>query len=269
MRICLLDLSAARKVSQIRLCRTEIEIVWFNTNLGPFFARSDLLAELDMTASGISQSEKEVGLPQGFLTKKDKTSDIMFYYYAQIHLRKLLNSVHHSLYDIGLITLHEPPMKVLEALSVMLDNWKQRLPPMMQWKENDPPSEDINVARLRAKYYGARYIIHRPVLQQALQSKPVAPAKSELDKDTKQSASFKAYNYQAVGMARFTSEPGRHPESMDGGDLYDDTWAFENLDDSKRRACEQCISAAIQSTRAFHGIKGRPIVTNIFGTAHA
>ncbi|KAH1372036.1 hypothetical protein KXX49_000372, partial [Aspergillus fumigatus] len=38
----------------------------------------------------------------------------------------------------------------------------------MKWKDADPPSNNINVARMRAKYYGTRYIIHRPLLYQAL-----------------------------------------------------------------------------------------------------
>ena len=41
------------------------------------------------------------------------------------------------------------------------------------------------------------------------------------------------------------------------------------VDKSVIDACIKCISAAIQSTKAFHGVHGRPIVTNIFCTATA
>ncbi|KAI9045240.1 inositol polyphosphate multikinase [Aspergillus affinis] len=36
-----------------------------------------------------------------------------------------------------------------------------------------------------------------------------------------------------------------------------------------RTDCRVCIESAIKSTEAFDGIEGRPIITNIFGTAHA
>ncbi|KAE8155544.1 hypothetical protein BDV40DRAFT_118323 [Aspergillus tamarii] len=36
-----------------------------------------------------------------------------------------------------------------------------------------------------------------------------------------------------------------------------------------RNACKVCVDSAIQSTVAFDGIKGRPVMTNIFGTSHA
>lgn len=47
------------------------------------------------------------------------------------------------------------------------------------------------------------------------------------------------------------------------------TIAYRDLPPKLRRACKVCIDSAILSTEAFDGIEGRPIVTNIFGTAHA
>ncbi|OQE64976.1 hypothetical protein PENNAL_c0217G07760, partial [Penicillium nalgiovense] len=45
---------------------------------------------------------------------------------------------------------------VQEALSLNLDRWRESLPDSMQWDESDPPANEINAARMRAKYYGAR-----------------------------------------------------------------------------------------------------------------
>lgn len=222
------------------------------------------MAELDLTASGVSQSETEIELPKGYLTSTDPL--VMFYYSAQIHLRKVLNRVHRDLYDTKIEHL---PDKILGVLGLNLDGWKQNLPVAMQWQEGDEPSEDINTARLRAKYYGARYIIYRPVLERALHSKsPRAERKGKADNDTKPSVSFKAHDFQAPSMARWSSEPGLRPNWRENDDRTE-TIHYDELDDETRRACEQCITAAIQSTKAFHNIKGRPIVTNIFGTAHA
>lgn len=64
--------------------------------------RSDILAELDLPASGISRSEGRIDLPKGHYTFLDpftqKNSTIMFFYSAQIHLRKVLNQIHTDLY---------------------------------------------------------------------------------------------------------------------------------------------------------------------------
>ncbi|PCG98295.1 Hypothetical protein PENO1_058760 [Penicillium occitanis (nom. inval.)] len=232
---------------------------------------SDLLAELDLTASGVSQSETAIQLPKGYLTQtaaeklKDPESLMMFYYSAQIHLRKVLNRVHRDLYDTDVKKL---PDKILTVLGENLDVWKSSLPEQMQWNEGDDPSSDINTARLRAKYYGARYIIYRPVLERALHALLDKAEDGKSEVDYKPAISFKAHDYQAPSMARWSSEPGLHQQIGDNSDIHE-TMKFIELDDETRRACEQCITAAIQSTRAFHNIQGRLIVTNIFGTAHA
>lgn len=96
----------------------------------------------------------------------------------------------------------------------------------MKWDDNDPLPRDINVAHLRAKYYGARYIIHRPLLYHALH--PMAP-----------------------------SGAAASPLSL------------KELDPKDLAACMTCVEAAMNSTTAFDGVQGRPIITNIFGTAHA
>ena len=199
------------------------------------------------------------------MTDAAPDSLMMFYYSAQIHLRKVLNRVHRDLYDTD---VKELPDKILKVLGLNLDVWKDSLPKPMQWNEDDEPSSDINTARLRAKYYGARYIIYRPVLERALHSAAEKVEDGKEEAESKPAIPFKAHNYQAQSMARWASEPGLHQQFGDSDDIHQ-TVKFEELNDETRRACEQCISAAIQSTRAFHNIQGRLIVTNIFGTAHA
>lgn len=44
-------------------------------------------------------------------------------------------------------------------------------PPQLRWKDSEVPLAEINVARLRAKYCGAYYIIHRPFLHHIIQSR--------------------------------------------------------------------------------------------------
>ncbi|KAK5006287.1 hypothetical protein LTR39_005701 [Cryomyces antarcticus] len=126
---------------------------------------SDILAELDLPSSGISRYEDNVSLPLGIIEDMpqneqapDNSQDaemVMLYYSAQIQLRKILNRTHTALYN----------SKQLER---QLKEWRDSLPSFLKWKDEDPPAREINAARMRAKYYGARYIINRTFLDYAL-----------------------------------------------------------------------------------------------------
>ena len=124
-------------------------------------------------------------------------------------------------------------------LDSLLEKWKNVLPKPLQWDENSPLATDILDARLRAKYYGAKYIIHRPLLYSALEKPEISAhlVDSHLGKMPPPSSLA-------------TSE---RPET-------------EILE-----ACRTCVDSAVASTLAFDGIANdrRLIVTNIFGTAHA
>ncbi|KAK2762120.1 hypothetical protein FQN54_001127 [Arachnomyces sp. PD_36] len=175
---------------------------------------SDLLAELDLPASGISRLESDIEFPKGI---HSPNSTMMFYHSAQIYLRKTLNFVHTDLYEAE--NSEDPRLRwgFWKSLSTNFELWRKTLPKNMLWEDTDPPSEYINTARMRAKYYGASYITNRPLLQHAL--------------------------LQAT--------------------------AFKKMDPKVQEACRICVDSAIRSTTAFDGIKGKLIVTNIFGTAHA
>ncbi|KAF5855048.1 hypothetical protein ETB97_010200 [Aspergillus alliaceus] len=67
---------------------------------------SDILAELDLPASGISRSEARISLPKEQFTLNlpneisAPNTMMMFFYSAQIYLRKILNRVHTDLYKV-------------------------------------------------------------------------------------------------------------------------------------------------------------------------
>lgn len=267
---------------------------------------SDILAELDLANSGISRSEARISLPSGRKTlelpntMEAPETKMMFFYSAQIHLRKVLNRIHTDLYKVtkkkGSSKLEKEteeyyiedtpdfetsrpkiPHAVLQVLGISLDEWKANLPVWMQWDERDPPSSDINTARLRAKYYGARYIIYRPLLHYALHQLPTNTKSSASteprgragqSESTHSASSFVSQGPRAPGMARWSSETGTSPNMEDEANIYP-TVKLESLNPQIQQACTHCIRAAVQSTIAFDGIQGRPILTNIFGTAHA
>lgn len=105
-------------------------------------------------------------------------------------------------------------------------------------------SRNINDARLRGKYYGALYIIHRPMVHYALELE----AKGTLD-------SFFAVDDQNAGTMAPPKAPTTHRSYLD-----------EVLN-----SAGIAIRAAYRSTTAFDAVLDykRLIVTNIFGTAHA
>ncbi|GLA56241.1 hypothetical protein AnigIFM63604_006138 [Aspergillus niger] len=263
-----------------------------------FQLESDILAELDLPPSGISRSEARIALPNGryTLSLPDDISApstmMMFFYSAQIHLRRCLNRIHTDLYKVDRPGQTHWSSSVQETLSMNLELWRSCLPETLKWKDSDPPSKDINVARMRAKYYGARYIIHRPLLYYALHyasqpnvnadahasagvssvDNPAAPAASTVvpGPESQPVAPSMTHSQGATGMAHLSSDaaPSRNalpPDSTPGQSQR----TYRELPMKLRRACKVCIESAIKSTEAFDGIEGRPILTNIFGTAHA
>ncbi|PGH33275.1 hypothetical protein GX50_03886 [[Emmonsia] crescens] len=247
---------------------------------------SDILAELDLPASGISRFEDRLYTEAGLFISANElqTPDplTMIYYLAQIHLRKVLNRVHTELYKAE--SRDSPDRKaswstkVQEALSCNLESWRTGLPGNMRWEESDPPSDNIIIARMRAKYYGARYIIHRPLLHHALHpiskfppgavNSVASPSPSNVSSSQSQSSPPSANPvHLSHNMERFTSDMGPPSRPALLADVQQPS--IKSLDSKVHKACQACIDAAIQSTIAFDGVPGRPVVTNIFGTAHA
>ncbi|KAK2762681.1 hypothetical protein FQN54_000855 [Arachnomyces sp. PD_36] len=246
---------------------------------------SDILAELDLPASGISRSEGRIALPLGVHTHvlpneaQESNNMIMFYYSSQIHLRKALNRVHTDLYKPDKLGSEDPQTRwstnIQIALSTYLEEWRQHLPPNMKWSDDDPPAREINTARMRAKYYGAKYIIYRPLLHHALH--PIPPPKERSLGSAKSPASIGSksqqvspslsHSHRASSMVRRSSEMG--PPGYSAAYQNQTATPFKKLDPKLQEACRICIDSAIRSTTAFDGVEGRPIVTNIFGTAHA
>lgn len=253
---------------------------------------SDLLAELDIPASGISRSEGRMKLPAGTTFSLPNShfapmTVMMMYYSAQVHLRRVLNNVHTDLYKVEKPGQTRWSSTVQEALSMNLENWRCSLPDVMEWKDSDEPATDINAARMRAKYYGARYIIHRPLLYHALhygqtgarigsvgQTSVDSPTGSASASQTQQmSPSMTHTSHRATNMARIRSDMG-NPSSGNPSSSFSAGWTpptvkLRDLPQKLRRACRTCIESAILSTVAFDGIEDRLVVTNIFGTAHA
>ncbi|KAJ5234572.1 uncharacterized protein N7469_003740 [Penicillium citrinum] len=239
---------------------------------------SDLLAELDIPASGISRSESLIPLPKGKWTiiplpndMEDPHVMMMMFYSAQIHLRKVLNRVHTDLYKVEKEGQARWSSSVQEALSHNLDLWRFSLPEMMRWKDDYPPAKEINAARMRAKYYGARYIIHRPLLYHALhyggsgarvdavsQTSVDSPTGSVANSQSQQMSPSVNTTSRAQNMTRMMSDMGTvssNPAAAFPNGWTPPTVHLRELPSKLRRACKVCIDSAILSTKAFDGIE--------------
>ncbi|KAI4196114.1 MAG: hypothetical protein LQ350_006750 [Teloschistes chrysophthalmus] len=231
-------------------------------------ARTDILAELDLPKSGIQDIQLEY--PKGFMDDFEKadmpeasipTQTMMCYYSGQIHIRNMLNNIQCELYPPEDKERAVRGTALRDHFHDRLQAWRDILPAELQWQDSDEPSSDINTARLRAKYYGAQYIIHRPFLRHALDN----------------NMAFQEYSsphvHARVGhqdaSAAFSPQPLERRPSGTGppGPTQKEKIHQEEI----MQSAKICVKAAIQSTIAFDNIinRQRLIVTNIFGTAHA
>jgi hypothetical protein len=152
-----------------------------------------------------------------------------------------------------------------------LEGWRfmtQASHPEMAWDDNDWITSDINAARMRAKYYGAKVIINRPTLDAALhddwstismrQSESPLPGQGRRSQQTSPTV---PHRHHSTGV--------RQQESYAVSPAQSETRSVNSLKPDIREGVNACIQAAIRSTTAFDGVPPRLIVTNIFGTGHA
>ncbi|KAG8674026.1 hypothetical protein FPOAC2_07441 [Fusarium poae] len=209
----------------------------------------DLIAELQLPPSGLLSYEDDMPHPnmsrlEGFDQR------ILDSYSGQLYLRPHLNRIHRMFY------VPEDPAKpgkdkfgnVGVVSDVVLGmHW---VPVSFAFREDDPPADDILAARLRAKYWGAQVIAYRPFIRQILQ----------FSHSIKNHASSPNFPSVSSEFRHNITAPAIRPKARTHG--YIDTQVVE--------LAEKGIKALIESTRAFHGLGDkRPIITNVFGTAHA
>ncbi len=229
---------------------------------------SDILAEMRLPSSGIGGLEHMLLMPHDMpdndgdnydgLHSQDihtpgSDANNLIYYVAQMFLRKRLNKVHKEMYgDQCLDQTVEEVKGMLSGHEEFIEKWRAFLPAPLQWKDDDPPATDILTARLRAKYYGARYIINRPFLDYALH------IMGRVDEPVPES------HHSIESVAK-----DRNGNSRDKAEIHLFTAIRAMGRTEIWAAVERCVEAAMQSTVAFDNVPERLIVTNIHGTAHA
>ncbi|KAF2022955.1 C6 zinc finger domain-containing protein, partial [Setomelanomma holmii] len=250
---------------------------------------SDILAELStLPPSNLTAYQNEMMYPDGICDyfavdgegpeivheqNLEKDRDMMMYS-SQIRLRVILNEAHNALYGASGNKSFDPSnvKDVTDHVKThidVLESWRLLLPSFLAWADDDPPPTDLNTARLRAKYYGALYIILRPYLWIAIHVIKYPPPHQD---------SY-AGNHWAQPNSPLTSGDVVTPlnRGIDRVELTDDQ---RNI----IKVASQCINSTIRSTVAFDRVDApddsayegyestrptRLILTNIVGTLHA
>nr|POE78025.1 hypothetical protein CFP56_09666 [Quercus suber] len=226
---------------------------------------SDILAELKLPASNLPDYEDRLLFPRkmpedesyGGLDPSVQHEDggnvpseevINLFYMGQLYIRRRLNKVHRELYGSQCHKMSlEEVRETLVTHEKYLQEWRNAVPQNTRWEDEDPAPADILSARLRAKYWGARYVINRPFLDYFLHIMPHVKEGKRVEES-----------------ARDNNGHSRHAEEIH---IFK---AIALMKESEiMSACVRCVQAAMYSTVAFDNVPDRLIVTNIHGTAHA
>ncbi|EXL81585.1 hypothetical protein FOPG_05277 [Fusarium oxysporum f. sp. conglutinans race 2 54008] len=142
--------------------RELVERIYWNALL----FESDLLAELDLPHSGVVQFEENVGLPCGFEGDESEQvgRDELWYFLAEIALRRLLNRVSQLIYSKDSIASTTSLDPVVAELDYQLSQWYESLPLPLQFPFTRNALQDPVQTVLRLRFFACRTIIYRPYI---------------------------------------------------------------------------------------------------------
>jgi len=137
---------------------------------------SDLLAELDLPHSGIVAYEELVGLPGGFEPEEEDGvgRDDLWYFLAEIALRRLLNRVSQLIYSKDSMASTSSLEPVVAELDFQLSQWYESLPLPLQFPYSRNMLADPVQTVLRLRYFACRTIIFRPYILAVLDNEHAA-----------------------------------------------------------------------------------------------
>lgn len=253
---------------------------------------SDIRAELkELQPSGISSEEAPMegwGLyPQGIAidpsgtTFEDDPDAIQQYYFFQLLLRKYLNRIHSQLYHPSRQRpTGESLLNVLDDVLLNgLEQYRRAFTPRA-WNDDEGPAGDILAARLRAKFYGARNIALRPLLEDIMKEefKLVNDAQQgQFAGSPNQGTSRSLPQSPAITHHKNNQRAARQQYEKKFREHHTFSQSMNHvqvppLNRRERELAEIGIKSLISSTIAFDAVQNeenRLIVTSVFGTLHA
>lgn len=163
--------------------RELIERIYWNALL----FESDLLAELDLPHSGVVAFEENVGLPCGFEGDEQEAvgRDDVWYFLAEIALRRLLNRVSQLIYSKDSMASTTSLEPVVTELDFQLTQWYESLPAPLQFPFTRTMLADPVQTVLRLRFFACRTIIYRPYILAVLDNEQAILDPSVRDNCTK------------------------------------------------------------------------------------
>ena len=148
---------------------------------------SDLLAELDLPHSGVVAFEENVGLPCGFEGDEQEAvgRDDLWYFLAEIALRRLLNRVSQLIYSKDSLASTTNLEPVVAELDFQLTQWYENLPLPLQFPFTRAMLPDPVQTVLRLRFYACRTIIYRPYILAVLDNEQAVMDPAVRDSCTK------------------------------------------------------------------------------------
>lgn len=138
---------------------------------------SDYLAELSgLPESGLASIESTIPLPGSYDTHESQVDEehSSLYFLACISMRRLLNRVHNLLYakETGASLDDARFPFIVEELDHQLEEWRDFLPPALQFVVDTQPAQGQHAGFLRQRYLTCRSVIYRPYLTWVLTNHP-------------------------------------------------------------------------------------------------
>jgi hypothetical protein len=131
---------------------------------------------MDLPHSGIVQYEESVGLPGGFEPEDEESvgRDDLWYFLAEIALRRLLNRVSQLIYSKDSMASTQSLEPVVAELDYQLTQWYDSLPLPLQFPYSRSLLNDPVQTVLRLRYFACKTIIYRPYILAVLDNEQAA-----------------------------------------------------------------------------------------------
>lgn len=214
----------------------------------------EILPELGLPRSGLERLKTMLLLPRHATIEttakqvepKVSCNDLRRRAYStRLQLQRTLHHVQIDLFsESSPFNSKEDVVRLFKRHATALQQWRSHLVPGLKWEDNDTAPNDILHSRLRHLYWEAKLTILRPFFYYALHK--LSPGKSDWQAD-ESTGMTDAQNHIVAAIDLMSRTSGQQE--------------VQNL-------AQLGIAAAKHSLRAYDGINGRLIVSNVQHVAH-
>ncbi|KAJ5590122.1 hypothetical protein N7450_004094 [Penicillium hetheringtonii] len=128
--------------------------------------------QIQLPMSGSNHEHSTTNEVDTFLTSSQPGRDELWYFLAEIALRRLLNRVSHLIYQKDSTHTLSSLGPIVSELDFQLSQWYESLPQPVQFPLTSKPSTPVQTV-LRLRYNACRTIIYRPYIQAVFENEQV------------------------------------------------------------------------------------------------